>query len=415
MNTLEDRVRDALRADAELVRPETIPGVPPRRSRYSSAPAGSRRTRVLIPLGAAAAVIAVVAGVSLAAPQLLSGSGPGSGSLGQNVPPFYATIAVSVVTPIATDTVVVRNTATGQITGEIQPPGNSVFAGLAATAGETMFITALNPDSGCGGSRLYSFGLNQFGVPGPLEPLNITLTGIVPQSGGDLAITPDGHTIAYASAQLGGCGPARGPDSDGEVGVINLASRTARTWPYVVPLLAGGISDLSLSADGQLLGYSNFEGTSVLVTSAPAGSLEARSRLISATLTWSALAPDGKTLYGCAVSARPGTVLPQFSATVPPLTTPPSAHKPPSDVGTLTYSQVSLTGGGEHVIASWAKVEGPQCDASIDAAGNDLLVQYPTVAEGVDDWSRPAILDLGTGQLTDINDPAFYGPFDVAW
>jgi len=46
---------------------------------------------------------------------------------------------------------------------------------------------------------------------------------------------------------------------------------------------------------------------------------------------------------------------------------------------------------------------------------NYLLVQGPTIAHGVDDWSRPAVLNLRTGQLTDINAPAFYGPFDIAW
>jgi hypothetical protein len=411
MSTLEDRVRNALRADAELVRPETIPGVPARPARPTSGWAGSRRTRVLIPLSAATAVIAIVAGVSLAAPQLLSRGSSGPAFL-TDVPPFYVTITIAA--PTTTDTVVVRNTVTGEITGEIHPPGSSVFAGLAATASDHTFVTALDPGTGCAGAQLYSFTLNQLGVPGPLRPLNITLPGSVPQGEGDLAVTPDGGTIAYYSSDSGGCGPARG-----EVGVINLASRAARTWAYP-GLATDEIMDLSLSADGQLLGYSTFGGTSVLPTTAPAGSLQARSRLVSTALIWSAIAPDGKTLYGCAVAPNSGTVVPQYSTTAPtippPVTTPPSSFaKAPSDLGTLRYSRLSLTGGGEHVIASWANVEGPQCYASIDPAGNDLLVQYPTVADGTDDWSRPAVLDLDTGQLTDINAPAFYGPFDIAW
>ena len=75
MNTVEDRLRDAYRAAAETVRPETVlaQGVrglrdddPPRARRPRRWPA---RGRLLIPLAAAAAVAAVAIGASVLLPR----------------------------------------------------------------------------------------------------------------------------------------------------------------------------------------------------------------------------------------------------------------------------------------------------------------------------------------------------------
>jgi hypothetical protein len=443
MSTLEDRLRDAFRADADLVRPESIPAAPPLRpARPAPGWPGLRRTRVLIPLAAAAAVIAIVAGLSLSAPQR-GGSRPAAGAsstpsvpeptpspppgplpkptLAANasqgvpastpapgVPRFYVTVYLP--TTGAGDYIVVRDTATGQVTGRINAPGSAVFAGLAATGGDRTFITTIQAGSGCS-VQLYQFQLNQRGAPGPLEPLHITLPS-GPHSDSDLAIAPDGRTIAYES---GVCNTA--PDEN-EVGVINLATRQARVW--AVPLThVGGIvvwpnMDVSLSAHGGFLGYATtFHGAGVLPTSAPAGSLFARSRAVPGTVIWAAIAGDGHSLYGCSVPAyRRGRPIPY--------------------VGTVSYSRISLTGGGNQVIASWPDVTGPQCFASLDPAGNYLLVQFPTVAHGVDRtsgvaqenprngqpvniWSRAVILNLSTGQLTNIDAPAYFGPFDIAW
>ena len=448
MSTLEDRLRDAFRADADLVRPDSIPAaLPPRPARNAPGRLGSRRARVLIPLAAAAAVVATVAGLSLAAPQR-GASRPAGGPSGTpsvpaptpsvpgptpspppgplpkptlaanaslgvpasrpapGVPRFYVTVYLPAG---AGDDIVVRDIATGQVTGRISSPRGAVFAGLAATAGDRTFITTIQAGSGCS-VQLYQFQLNRRGAPGPMEPLHIALPD--PPGQGDLAITPDGRTIAYES---GVCLTAL---DENEVGVINLATRQARVW--AVPLTHVGATvewpnmDVSLSADGGLLGYATtFHGAGVLPTSAPAGSLFARSQPVSGTVIWAAIAGDGNSLYGCSVPAyRRGRPIPY--------------------VGTVSYSRISLTGGGNRVIARWPGVTGPQCFASLDPAGNYLLVQFPTVAHGVDRssrvaqenlrngqpvniWSRPVILNLRTGQLTSINAPAYFGPFDIAW
>jgi hypothetical protein len=431
VSTLEDRIRDAFRADAETVRPEAIPGPPAPPRRPAPGRPGLRRRRVLIPVAAAAAVIALVVGLSVATPLLhrqehqANPPGPGlllpSGQpavphgplpkpvLGANasrgvpasapapgVPPFYVTVYVPPVGGV--DYIVVRDTATGKITGRINPPGSAVFAGLAATGGDRTFITAIDPDTGCSPVQLYQFRLNHRGVPGPLEPLHITLPGGVPQGEGDLAITPDGRTIAYKSGVCNTLGS--------EVGVINLATRQVRVWAVpenVRDPIPEQIISLSLSADGRWLGYTIFPmgarlpwGGRILRTTSPAGSLAKYSRVVSRTALWTALSGDGTSLYYCAVSPYSGGTLP--------------------NIGTLTYGTLSLADGGQHVIASWASVDSPQCYASLDPVGNYLLVQLPTsVPSTSGGWSRPAILDRRTGQLTGINAPAFYGPFDIAW
>jgi len=452
MSTLEDRLRDAFRADADLVRPDSIPAAPPPRpARNAPGRPGSRRPRVLIPLAAAAAVVAIVAGLALAAPQR-GGSRPAGGPSGTpsvpapspsvpaptpsppagpppkptlaanasqgvpasapapGVPPFYVTVYVA-ASDVA-DYLVVRDTATGQVTGRINSPGSAVYTGVAATSGDRTFITAIETGNACRPVQLYQFQLNQRGAPGPLEPLHIALPGGVPQGEGDLAITPDGRTIAYESAVCS----STTVDED-EVGVINLATRQARVWTVPLAPVSGEwpSMDLSLSADGGLLGYAAFGGTGVLPTSAPAGPLFARSRLVSRNVIWAAVAGDGDALYGCAVSpARSGPF-------------------PIPSVGTLSYIRISLTGGGNQVIASRPEMTSPQCSASLDAAGNYLLVQFPTTTHA-DDWARFAILNLRTGNVTNIDAPAledwsrpgiaelhniniplFYGPFDIAW
>jgi hypothetical protein len=431
VSTLEDRLRDAFRADAETVRPEAIspPPAPPARPRRQWF--GSRRARVLVPLAAAGAVIALVAGLAAAAPLLhrqehqANPPGPGlflpsgqptvphgpvpkpvlgaqasrgvpASATAPGVPRFYVTVDVPPVGGV--DYIVVRDTATGKVTGRINPPGGTVFAGLATPTGGRTFITTIDPDTGCSPVQLYQFRLDQRGMPGPLEPLHIALPGGVPQGEGDLAITPDGRTIAYES---GGCTAV----GESEVGVINLATRQTRVWGITVNArdpVPTQIVGLSLSADGRWLSYTIFPmgarlpwGGRILRTTSPAGSLAARSRIVSRTTLWTALASDGGSVYYCAVSPYDGRVLP--------------------NVGTLTYGTLPLGGGGRHVIASWSGQPGPQCYASLDPAGNYALVQFPTTVPNGSDWSRPAVLDLRTGRLTDINAPAFYGPFDIAW
>lgn len=382
MTTLENRLRDAFRADAETVRPETIPELPARPVRRGPKRARSRLTRALVPLTAAAAVTAVALSVSLVAP-LLRGNGHPGASRGvvtsaPGAPRFYVTVWIA---PNATDSLVVRDTATGKVVGRLDPPRGAVFKAIAASAGDRTFVTAVMGASACT-SQLYRFQLNRQGQPGPLVPLHITVSGNYSEIG-DLAVTPDGRTIAYATYLCG-----RGV---GEAGVINLATGHVRVWSTSGFLQPAG---LSLSADGSLLAYDTLPGARILNTNAPAGPLAERSRVVSRTAGWAALAGDGASLYVCTVSPSG----------------PPAPRR-----GTLTYGTESTATGHQQLIARWAGLPDPQCWASLDPSGPYLLVQYPVSVPNASGWVRPAILDLRSGRLTQIAAPAYYGPLDVAW
>lgn len=423
MNNLEDRLRDAFRADAETVRPQTIPDPPERPVRpVRRAPkrAGSPLARAAAPLAAAAAVAAVAVGVGLAAPLLPGHGQPGPGASASSPPPlrgitghpvspevtggpvpspvlglaasrgvltsppasgtprFYVTVSIA---PGGADSLVVRDTATGKIVSRLDPPSGTVFKTVAAPAGDRTFVTPVASSSGCT-SQLYQFQLDSQGQPGPLVPLHITVPGNYSESG-DLAVTPDGRTIAYATYLCG-----RGV---GEVGVIKLATRHLTVWT-TSGLLPPAY--LSLSADGTLLAYDTLPGARILNTSAPAGPLLERSHIVSRTANWAALAGNGTSLYLCTISPSG-----QASA----------RH------GTLTYSTDSIATGHQQVIARWPGLPYPQCSASLDPSGQYLMVQYPVSVPNATGWVRPAILNLRSGRLTPISAPAYYGPLDIAW
>jgi hypothetical protein len=397
-----NRSRSVLRS-RQRARLRPVQHEPPASSAESAAMAGEDRRAVL---AAAAAVVALAVGLSLATP-LFGGrvSPPATGSVplptlgtqasrgvpasapAPGVPRFYVTVYNAPAGPV--NYIVVRDSRTGQVTARMNPPARSFFAGIAATAGDRTFVTAIQPSSGCA-SRLYLFRLTDQGRLGPLVPLHITVPGTYSQVG-DLAITPDGRTIGYSTYLCNG---------EGEVGVIHLATRQIRVWSdtgFSTPM------DLSLSADGRVLAYTMFPvgtrtrgGARILPTSAPAGSLARHSRVVSPTATWSALSADGATLYDCWVS--------------------PNDNQPAPRIGTLTYGALSLADGAQHVIHSWPGMPGPQCHASLDPAGNYLLVQFPvpgpTTSGG---WVLPDTLDLRTGRLAGTHPPAFYGLLDIAW
>jgi len=424
MNRLEDRLRDAFKADADTVRPEAIRSAPMRPARSAHGRWRSRRARILVPLTAATAVIAVVTGVSLAVPLVHTPSQPAgpptpgmhspgpfpfptgeppvnngplplpvlghdgqSASKGvpssgptQGVPQYYVTVNIVPGAP-PLNSLVVRATATGAVVGTIDPPAGTSFTAIAATAGDRTFITALSPtSSSCVvETQIDQFQLDDQGVPGPLTPLNISIpaNNVEP---GTLSITPDGSTIAYATSLC----------TRTQVGVIDLATGHVATW--LGPSFDQNTMGLSLSPDGSLLAYeteSYLGGNTVAIlrTSAPGGSAVARSQVVSRTAAWAALGDNGTALYTCTAN--------------------PSA--------TVGYGMQALAGGSQRVIASWRDLPYPQCWASMDPSGGYLLVQYPVSVKGASDWVQPAVLNLRTGQLRLITAPAYYGPADVAW
>ena len=303
---------------------------------------------------------------------------PTSASSASAPPQFYVTFAGGPLT--------VRDTSTGKIVGRVSaPPEGSGFGTVTAPAGDRTFVaTVLYSQSHTCTSQLYQFTLNSHGQPGPLTSMHITIPGNFAEIK-TLAITPDGRTIAYDSLQCGA--------SQGEIGIINLATRQVKIWTtYGFDFTWA----LSLSPDGRQLAFSAEDGGAwVLNTSAPAGPVSKRDRTMSRTAGWAMLAADGAKLYTCSVL--------------------PHQQMVPSR-GSVTYDADSLASGNQQVIASWQNLPDPQCWASVDPSGGYLLVQYPVQAPHDDsDFVRPAIQDLRTGAITSVPAPALYGPLDITW
>ena len=300
MTTIEDRLRAATRAAADTVAPGSapplrLPGA--RRGAGRAGPAGRRWGGWLVPLAAAASVVAVVA-ASLAIPAVLAGrhraaSGPSGPFAG--VPPYYVALAVknpnlkpSVAQPQFAE---VRATATGAVLSVVNPPKPyGTFSAAAAGNGRT-FVLAANKwkvQHANGGTFALAtatkFFLLRLGAGGrvrQLTPLSVPPWPAQAQISG-FALTRDGGKLAVALR--GGVNGGPGP----EIEVFSLATGAKRvwTWPGGGPITnnAGGNGQvLSWTADGRRLAFQQWVGNSidvrVLDATTPGGSLRSHSRL----------------------------------------------------------------------------------------------------------------------------------------
>jgi hypothetical protein len=264
MTLLEHRLRGELRAESELITPESIvplrlpcdtgdgPG-PPRRG-------GARRWPAwVVPLAAAAAAAVAIAG-TFALARVFPGSGPRPASPElSGLPAYYGyPVAGNIYSYTSHGTAYgmsvtsryleVRNTATGKLVTMVRPPlpYNSVSM-ITADASGTMFVL--------GAMRYWQRGPNtparvvrRNGVtPVKFLELRITTAGraevsslslpvtVTPGQRPSLALSPDGTRLALAFG--GGGRPA-------VVEVISLVTGGMRRWvsPPVpwTPLLGGG-------------------------------------------------------------------------------------------------------------------------------------------------------------------------------
>jgi hypothetical protein len=297
MNTVEDRLRAALRETAGEITPQSVPPLrlPGARRRGTAGPAARRRWSAwLAPLAAAASVTAVVA-ASLAISTAFQGghraasrpAGPFAG-----LPPYYVALAVG--KPHLKPTIAqrqfaqVRATATGAVLATVTPPKPyGTFSAAAAGNGRT-FVLAANRwklTRWNGGSfadatatRFFLLRLGTGGHPGQLTPLPIPAVPTRATISG-FALTRDGTKLAVALRGARGGGP--------EIQVFSLATGAKRvwTWPGGGPITnnAGNGQVLSWTADGRTLAFQQWVGNSIdvrlLDATTPGGSLQSDSRL----------------------------------------------------------------------------------------------------------------------------------------
>jgi hypothetical protein len=416
LSDIEDQLRAAYRAAADTVDPDGIRSM--REPMTVIAPGRTRRARgrraargrILIPLAAAAAIVAVAAGVPAllsgrmpAAPGPTGGAGPAPSSpasptaratalpertrlpatltIPPGAPPFFVTTDGG---PGTTLHVYQTDTArpVGQVT--VPHPGDDFYA-AAATADPLRYVVAVGHAYKCG-TRLYTLRLRPDGQSAGYTPLRVPT---LPEDVSSLAVTPDARSLAYAGEFC--TDPSGG---QGDVGYVNLATGAISRW--TAPKQQD-IGSLSLSASGSEIGFAVgatklFPAQAgLLATDAPTGTLAERAQVIvSATQLTPAgtvpegamLSPRGRTMYVCGAGVSVGSKPPP--ATPDPLLTYSGA--------TLTHT-AHLAGGGS-------------CGLSLDPSGRFLLAQTSGGYGAGAGTPALQLIDLATGKATSLPVPA---------
>jgi hypothetical protein len=222
------------------------------------------------------------------------------------MPPFFVDTAGSALALLE-----VRASSDGKLvsTDHAIPPMS--YYGMAAT-GSSSFVISEQASAGCS-AQIYRVRLNRRGHPSRPSPVGPPLPGIV-QS---LAASADGTVIAAA---LDSCGAS---PATGYIRVFNTRTGGSTQWSGLDGANPGSVDLdgwMSMSANGKLLAFNAMapgaHETSagpqvrVLSTSAPAGTVDGRSRIVlhKAFLTNGseqiALTPSGGDFYLCTLDGH---------------------------------------------------------------------------------------------------------------
>ena len=252
MTVLEDRLRSELRAESELITPESIaplrlPGETERMPFLARRKVPRQWPPWVIPLAAAAAAATVIAG-TFAAAHMLPGSGPKPRPAGPKytaLPANYAyTVQGDIYNYVSHGTqygasvtgryLKVRATGTGKLLATVFPPKpyNS-FSTITADATGTVFVLAAAHDWQRYANALPRvFRRNQttplrfvelrIGSAGQVRQSSLSLPiTVTPEQQPSIALSPQGTRLAVAYG--GGGAPA-------QVAVVSLGSGQARRW-----------------------------------------------------------------------------------------------------------------------------------------------------------------------------------------
>ncbi len=320
MNTIEDRLRAAVRAAADTVPPDSAPPLrllgQPGRLRVLDQrhrPGGPGRQyrgtwpAALAPLAAAASVIAIVA-ISLAIGAGAPGRHPGPQGAGRraaahragpptqtvksaaalaSVPPYYVTPYQGEMSAAPSPQAVIRATASGKVVATVTAPSPYNTFGWVTAAGDdrTFVLTAQRwaqgtslADENLNASAPTRFFLLRFdpatrgvqisALPIPAYPGNVWVDGI--------ALSPDGTKLAVAV-------DSQGPPGAPKIQLFDLATGSAKEWAWPGTGVIGNGKPtgqpLSWAADGRTLAFQLYPrpGTiavRLLDTATPSGSLQ---------------------------------------------------------------------------------------------------------------------------------------------
>jgi hypothetical protein len=276
MNTIEERLRAATHAAADTVASSSAPPLRlparPGRRRGLHLPRHLTAWRVIAPVAAAAAVVAVIMGSLvvtggahgpaagrswLAMPGSTSSAlSPAARAALGRVQPYYVALEPG---PLSGDSTraVVRATATGGLLATITPPAPyQVFTELTAAADDRTFVLAAQ-EVGEGGPPSTNptpqkyFMLRLDPADGTTQLTALSIPEQSPDQVSDIALAPDGSRLAIALEQ----------STQAEIMVINLRTGSTRTWKgthqgnYSIGGVVMSADPLSWTADGQTLAF----------------------------------------------------------------------------------------------------------------------------------------------------------------
>ncbi len=244
-------------------------------------------------LAAAATVIAIAVAATVAGTS--GGPRPGAlNALGGPPPP-----APRYLIGLARAGLSVYNAQTGRRVSVIAKPGHgAIFIAAVATA-PGRFVVATGSTQGCT-SRLYRLTLTRRGRLDRLDPLpGGRIGGMLTSPSLALAASAGGRVIGYAASHCNA--------KPGWLEVLRPATGQKRRWP----LKSEGLMSMAMSPDGQRLyfdysaGFGGDGTIRVLRTSAPAGPMTERSRIVLPASSGVdsaggiALAGHGRVLLAC--------------------------------------------------------------------------------------------------------------------
>ncbi|HEX6524048.1 MAG TPA: hypothetical protein VF070_29215 [Streptosporangiaceae bacterium] len=396
----EDRLRDAYRAVVQAVGPEDIPELPLPRPRGYGRTAGRNWAGVVMPLGAAAAVVALIVTASIIVPRFAAGTRHARGHAPAPAAAGRADGSLPEFTIVNSGgRLQVVETTTGRVTGTLAAPPGQSFAQATGAADDRTFLVAadLSPQPSCQ-TFLYRFTLDGTGRPSGLSSLPVPApAGTLPTA---LAVNAAGHVAALSqvTCATGATTTISNSHPIGGIHLIDLGTgQVIRTWSYSLGSDTPG--ELSMSADGSTLTFPAFVNANetvarVLAASAPSEPTETAARIVVrqpagayAGVDGTAIAADGRTLFVCThTGSSPGHISRTIAA----------------------YDAAS--GQQLRVLRTWTSVTDLSCGISADPSGGSLLVAVNHYTGGTPSRSgkRPGgsavamALNVATGALTTL-------------
>ncbi len=316
----QERLRDAATALGQSIQPPDIPELRLPDASWQPARNPGRRWRMLtthglIPVGAGAAVLALVLSLTLAG-QVFQGSSRTRTTPSVSSPPVSTPSSTAPASPgkgmpkylvaAVQGHGYIASSASGRTVAVIPPPAKDfAIEGIAVAPGDrTFYLVAAGLEARSGNVRLEFFRLSLSATGQPGRPERIPgKPAVVPLSVSSdalevvqLAISPDGSELAYApdNQLFPDNYPATHPAGITVLNVATGASRTWTTWPAadtIISTLSWAVGgQLSYTATlgnawlsrGQIVRHSGFDTTGFLIlnTAAPGSALIGGSRLV---------------------------------------------------------------------------------------------------------------------------------------